>query len=92
LLNDAHCQTDPHKQDLLRGHDNDITAVTFSPSGRILASAQRASEHREGEQIVVWDYESRNAIYRLSGKACSPRRLRRACRAHTVHSQTLKSA
>ncbi|KAJ1486976.1 WD40-repeat-containing domain protein [Baffinella frigidus] len=60
-------QTDPHKQDLLRGHDNDITAVAFSRSGRILASAQRASSHRDGEQIVVWDYESRNPIYRLSG-------------------------
>jgi len=60
-------QTDPHKQDLLRGHDNDITSVTFSPTGRLLASGQRESIHRDGEQIVVWEYESRKPVYRLSG-------------------------
>jgi len=43
-------QTDPHKQDLLRGHDNDITSVTFSPtvidSLAVLAGLMRA--RREG--------------------------------------------
>lgn len=62
-----HPQTDPHKQDLLRGHDAEVVAVTFSPSGRLLATGQRASAHRDGEQIIVWEYESRKPIYRLSG-------------------------
>eukprot|EP00961_Rhodomonas_salina_P108439 1459644-Rhodomonas_salina.3 len=44
-------QTDPHKQDLLRGHDNEVACVTFSASGRILASGQIQSAHRDGEQI-----------------------------------------
>lgn len=60
-------QTDPHKQDLLRGHDSEVVSVAFSPSGRMLVSGQRKSMHRDGEQIIVWEYESRKPIYRLTG-------------------------
>ena len=60
-------QTDPHRQDLLRGHDSEVTAVVFSPSGRLVASGQRKSAYAEGEQIVVWEYESRKPVYRLAG-------------------------
>lgn len=35
--------------------------------GKLLASGQRQSIHRDGEQIVVWEYESRKPVYRLSG-------------------------
>ncbi len=60
-------QTDPHRQDLLRGHDNIVTSVIFSQSGKLLASGQKASAYRDGEQIVVWDYDTRKPLYRLSG-------------------------
>jgi len=60
-------QTDPHRQDLLRGHDSDISAVAFSSSGRLVASGQGKSPYADGEQIVVWEYESRKPVYRLSG-------------------------
>jgi hypothetical protein len=32
-----------------------------------LASGQKASAYRDGEQIVVWDYDTRKPLYRLSG-------------------------
>ena len=60
-------QTDPHRQDLLRGHDNDVSAATFSQSGKLFATGQKASSYRDGEQIVIWEYESRKPVYRLSG-------------------------
>jgi WD40 repeat protein len=67
LVNTFGLQTDPHRQDLLRGHDNIVTSVAFSQSGKLLASGQKASAYRDGEQIVVWEYDTRKPLYRLSG-------------------------
>lgn len=59
--------SDPHNQTLLRGHDTPVSALSLSPSGRFLASGQELSDHRDADQVVVWDLESRQALYRLSG-------------------------
>eukprot|EP00164_Ancoracysta_twista_P004891 GFYU01006652.1.p1 GENE.GFYU01006652.1~~GFYU01006652.1.p1 ORF type:complete len:670 (-),score=143.64 GFYU01006652.1:102-1976(-) len=60
---------DPHKQDFLRGHDEQISALVISPSGRFIASGQVGStSSKENEApIIVWDFASRREIYRLYG-------------------------
>jgi len=53
---------DPHDQVFLRGHDNDITCLVLSPSGRYVASGQSGYN----SDVVVWDFESKSLLYRLS--------------------------
>ena len=52
---------DPHKQAFLRGHDNLISCLTMSRSGRYLVSAQTG----DNADVVVWDWESRQLVYRM---------------------------
>ena len=52
---------DPHKQAFLRGHDNLISCLTMSRSGRYLVSAQTG----DNADVVVWDWESRELVYRM---------------------------
>eukprot|EP00741_Cyanophora_paradoxa_P011377 tig00020556_g10990.t1 len=50
---------DSHKQEVLRGHDADITATAVSPSGRLIASGQSpspASASRESP-VIVFDFD-----------------------------------
>eukprot|EP01065_Artemidia_motanka_P037707 TRINITY_DN4655_c0_g3_i1.p1 TRINITY_DN4655_c0_g3~~TRINITY_DN4655_c0_g3_i1.p1 ORF type:complete len:730 (+),score=150.92 TRINITY_DN4655_c0_g3_i1:66-2192(+) len=60
---------DPHQQQLLRGHDATVSAVDVTASGRLIVSGQEAS--RTGKEglgyVVVWDYASLTAVYRLRG-------------------------
>jgi WD40 repeat protein len=51
--------TNPHSQAFLRGHDNYITCLALSPSGRLISSGQ-LGDHSD---IYVWDYESRRKIF-----------------------------
>eukprot|EP01029_Cantina_marsupialis_P011760 TRINITY_DN2617_c0_g1_i1.p1 TRINITY_DN2617_c0_g1~~TRINITY_DN2617_c0_g1_i1.p1 ORF type:complete len:615 (-),score=172.48 TRINITY_DN2617_c0_g1_i1:90-1934(-) len=53
---------DINSQEFLRGHDDTITAFAMSSTGKFLASGQRG----ENADCVVWDYETRTPIYRLS--------------------------
>ena len=46
----------------MRGHDDSITCVATSPSGRLVASGQKG----ENADAIVWDYDSRTLKYRLS--------------------------
>lgn len=54
--------TDPHNQYFLRGHDDQITCLAVSNSGALLATGQRG----DNSDIIIWDYESKKAIFRLS--------------------------
>ena len=36
--------TDPHRQEFLRAHDNEVSALDLSTSGQLIASGQRGSE------------------------------------------------
>mmetsp|Transcript_44839 Transcript_44839/g.80343 ORF Transcript_44839/g.80343 Transcript_44839/m.80343 type:complete len:658 (-) Transcript_44839:933-2906(-) len=57
---------DPHKQIILRGHDNEITAVDVSQSGKFICSAQTPLPAGDGYgNIYIWDYENRLPIYVL---------------------------
>jgi WD40 repeat protein len=61
---------DPHKQFFLRGHDQNVTCMSISKSGRYLASGQ----YGENADVIVWDLQSKQLLYRLShhdtGIAC----------------------
>jgi WD40 repeat protein len=52
---------DPHLQHFLRGHDDAVTSVALSSRGRLIASGQRG----ERSDVLVWDYESRQQLYRF---------------------------
>jgi len=53
---------DPHNQHFLTAHDDMITCLTISTNGNLLASGQKG----ENSDIVVWDFTTKQAIYRLS--------------------------
>ena len=50
---------DQHSQQFLRRHDDSITCIALSASGRMLASGQRG----ENSNIYVWDFESQQLVY-----------------------------
>ena len=53
---------DPHNQNFLTAHDDQITCLAISNSGHLLASGQRG----ENADVVIWDFQQKKAIYRLS--------------------------
>jgi WD40 repeat protein len=53
---------DPHNQHFLRGHDDQITCLALSHGGKLIASGQRG----DNSDILIWDYDSKKAIFRLS--------------------------
>lgn len=61
---------DPHDQAFLRGHDDNITCLALSNSGRYVASGQ----YGDNADAIVWDYEAKKLLYRMSdhdhGVAC----------------------
>jgi WD40 repeat protein len=54
--------TDPHNQYFLRGHDDQITALALAHNGTMIATGQRG----DNSDILLWDYDSKKAIFRLS--------------------------
>ncbi|CAD7928444.1 unnamed protein product [Amoebophrya sp. A120] len=58
----------PHNQDFLRAHDAEVSAITTSRNGKMIASGQRGSERRKGQiaPVIVWDEEQRT-IYKDFG-------------------------
>jgi WD40 repeat protein len=53
---------DPNKQHFLRGHDNEVTTISLSNNGKLLASGQKG----ENSDILIWDYQGRRVIFTLS--------------------------
>lgn len=52
---------DPHQQHFLRGHDDAVSCLAVSASGRLAASGQRGAN----ADVIVWDLEARVPVYRL---------------------------
>ncbi|KAG5190579.1 quinon protein alcohol dehydrogenase-like superfamily [Tribonema minus] len=52
--------SDPHRQELLRGHDEEISALASSPSGDLIATGQAGSTRAKGSPspVIVWAYGS----------------------------------
>lgn len=59
---------DPHQQEFLRGHTEEITTLSISSSGKLLASGQTSSTRFPTSEasIIVWHFASRQKIYCLS--------------------------
>ena len=53
---------DSHQQSFLRGHRDTISVLVLSPSGRYIASGERGRD----ADVVVWDFETKEMLYRLS--------------------------
>jgi len=54
--------TDPHNQSFLTAHDDQITSIAISYQGHLMATGQKG----DNSDIVIWDYQARRAIFRLS--------------------------
>jgi WD40 repeat protein len=52
-------------QAFLQGHDNQVSCITVSPSGKLLASGQKTFMGFPAE-VIIWDFEMRKEIHRLS--------------------------
>ncbi|OLP80372.1 WD repeat-containing protein 16 [Symbiodinium microadriaticum] len=64
---------DPHKQEFLRGHDAEVSALDVSLNGKLLASGQLGSPSRKGAvaPVVVWDFDNRSRYIDFHGLAHS---------------------
>eukprot|EP01015_Nassula_variabilis_P029619 TRINITY_DN6378_c0_g1_i5.p1 TRINITY_DN6378_c0_g1~~TRINITY_DN6378_c0_g1_i5.p1 ORF type:complete len:563 (-),score=111.82 TRINITY_DN6378_c0_g1_i5:24-1712(-) len=51
-------------QTFLRGHDNEISCLTVSPTGKYVASGQKTHMGFQAE-VILWDFEERSLLYRL---------------------------
>jgi WD40 repeat protein len=60
---------DPHLQQLLRAHDEDVCALCVSRDGRFVASGQLGSQSRKGYEasVIVWEWASKARFLDLSG-------------------------
>jgi len=52
---------DAHDQSFLVGHDDHVTCLALSKSGRTIISGQQG----DNADVIIWDFESRRIIYRL---------------------------
>jgi WD40 repeat protein len=50
---------DSAKQEFLRGHTENVTCISVSPSGALIASGQQGDE----SNVFVWDFETRKRIF-----------------------------
>ena len=51
-------------QQFLRGHDNDVSVIRVSNSGKYVASGQKTHMGFQAE-IIVWDFDSLGIVHRL---------------------------
>jgi WD40 repeat protein len=52
-------------QTFLRGHDNEITCLAISPSGKFIASGQKTHSGFNAD-IMVWDFAEKKMVYKLT--------------------------
>ena len=53
------------EQKYLRGHDNDISVISVSKSGKYLATGQKTHIGFKAD-IIIWDFETGSLLHRLS--------------------------
>lgn len=51
-------------QQFLRGHDNDISVITVSNTGKYIASGQRTHMGFQAD-IIIWDFDTLEMVQRL---------------------------
>lgn len=64
---------DPHKQEFLRGHDAEVTALDVSANGKLVASGQAGSPIRKGapSPVLIWNFDARELFRDFFGLAHS---------------------
>jgi len=74
---------DPHQQEFLRGHNEEITCLALSPSGNLIASGQASSVRVPNSEayVIVWDFKSRQ-VRAPAGCLVARSQRRRRCRCH----------
>lgn len=60
---------DAHNQDFLRKHDEEISTLAISNSGKFAATAQLASTKRKGKiaTVIVWDLDRKKVVHEIEG-------------------------
>eukprot|EP00965_Chrysotila_dentata_P208066 6184490-Pleurochrysis_carterae.AAC.1 len=60
--------SDPHQQEFLHGHTEEITCISVSPSGNLIASGQTCCTRVPNSEamVIVWDFKTRRCIYVLN--------------------------
>jgi len=51
-------------QQFLRGHDNDISVITVSNTGKYIASGQKTHMGFQAD-IIIWDFDTLESIQRF---------------------------
>lgn len=51
-------------QNFLRGHDNEISCLAVSPSGKYIASGQKTYSGFQAD-VIVWNFEDLSIVYRF---------------------------
>lgn len=51
-------------QQFLQGHDNDISVITVSSSGKYIASGQKTHSGFQAE-IIIWDFDTLEKLHTL---------------------------
>ena len=60
---------DKHKQEFLRGHDMEISCITVSASGKLLATGQKGTQFQRTPEapVIMWNFETRKPLAVLKG-------------------------
>jgi WD40 repeat protein len=60
---------DKHQQQFLRGHDMEISAITLSNSGSLIATGQLGTVFQKLPEapIILWNYETKQPVAVLKG-------------------------
>ena len=60
---------DKHKQEFLRGHDMELSAIAVSNSGALIATGQKGTvfQRTPDAPVILWSYETRKPLIVLKG-------------------------
>ena len=60
---------DKHKQEFLRGHDMEITAISVSNSGNVVATGQLGTtfQRQPDAPVILWNWETKKPVAVLKG-------------------------
>ena len=61
--------SDPQSQRILRGHDNEVSAMAVTPSGKYIATGQMGTKNFKGSAapVFLWEVASSRRLLVLRG-------------------------
>ena len=59
--------TDSHNQQFLTEHDEEITCISMTESGKLLATAQLGTTKRKGQMatVIVWEIAKKKILFKI---------------------------